>query len=203
MDFKDIDYNEVYRLAEEQAVVGLVAAGIEHVKDVKIPQQVALTFVGSTLQLEQQNKAMDEFVARLIEQLRSQDIYALLIKGQGIAQCYERPLWCANGDVDLLLSVFNYQKSKGFLTPLASSFEQESIFGKHLELKIDSWVVELHGTQHTELSSRIDKVIDGVQDAIFYNGNVRSWKNRNTLVFLPSPDNDVVIVFTHFLKHFQ
>ena len=29
--FGDIDYKEVYRLAEEQAVVGLVVAGFEHV----------------------------------------------------------------------------------------------------------------------------------------------------------------------------
>ena len=42
--FGQIDFNEVYRLAEEQSVVGLVAAGIEQVADVKISKQVALTF---------------------------------------------------------------------------------------------------------------------------------------------------------------
>ena len=56
--FSKIDYEDVYRLAVEQSVVGLVAAGIEHVSDVKIPQDVALTFVGDTLQLEQQNRTI-------------------------------------------------------------------------------------------------------------------------------------------------
>lgn len=52
----------MYRFAQEQSVVGLVAAGLEHVQDVKVPQNVALSFAGATLQLEHRNKAMNEFV---------------------------------------------------------------------------------------------------------------------------------------------
>lgn len=85
----------MYRLAEEQSVVGLVSAGIEHIVDVRVPQEVALTFAGSALQLEQRNKAMNQFIGVLIEKLRAADIYTLLVKGQGVAQCYERPLWRA------------------------------------------------------------------------------------------------------------
>lgn len=200
--FNEIDYNEVCRLAEEQSVVGLVAAGLEHAVDVKLQKEVVLQFVGQALQLEQRNTAMNSFVTELIERLRKAGVYAILLKGQGVAQCYERPLWRSAGDVDLLLSDNNYQKSKDVLTPLATSLEPESIYGKHLGLTIDSWAVELHGTQHTELSSRIDKVIDSVQGGLFYQGEVRSWMNGNTHVFLPSPDNDVIFIFTHFLKHF-
>ena len=94
----------MYRLAEEQSVVGLVAAGIEHVKDVKVPKEMALQFAGQTLQLEQHNQLMNVFVAELIERLRKKDVYCLLVKGQGVAQCYERPLWRCAGDIDLLLS---------------------------------------------------------------------------------------------------
>lgn len=36
--FGDIDFNCVYQLAKQQSVEGLVAAGLEHVKDVKLPQ---------------------------------------------------------------------------------------------------------------------------------------------------------------------
>lgn len=32
------DFDEIMRLAEEQSVVGLVTAGLEHVQDVKVPQ---------------------------------------------------------------------------------------------------------------------------------------------------------------------
>ena len=115
-----VNWETVFRLAEEQSVIGLVAAGIDTLPlSERPPQGVALQFVGSVLQLEQRNKAMNEFVACLIEELRNADCYAVLVKGQGVAQCYERPLWRACGDVDLLLSRDNYKKAKTILASRA------------------------------------------------------------------------------------
>ena len=99
-----IDFGEVYRLAEQQSVVGIVAAGLEHDIDTRIPKEDALTFAGAAVQLEQRNVAMNSFVADLIQKLRSNGVYTLLVKGQGLAQCYERPLWRTCGAVDLFLS---------------------------------------------------------------------------------------------------
>ena len=198
-----VDWNVVCRLAEEQSVVGLVAAGIDALPpSERPPQQEVLQFVGQTLQLEQRNKAMNEFVARLIEKLRENDIYALLVKGQGIAQCYEKPLWRASGDMDLLLSDSNYEKAKELLIPLASDVEQEYTHFKHLGMTIDGWVVELHGTLHSRLSRRVDRMIDKMQGNVFFGGNVRSWDNNGTQVFIPAPNEDVIFVFTHILHHF-
>lgn len=200
--FGKVDYADVMRLAEEQAVVGLVTAGLEHVSDVKVPQVELLQFIGQSLHLEQQNQAMNSFVGELIERMRQADIYALLVKGQGIAQCYERPLWRTSGDVDLLLSKDNFEKAKQYLLPLSSGNKPDCNYSKELGYFIDSWSVELHGTQRIGLSTKIDKVIDDVQKDLFFGGNVRSWQNGRTTVFLPAPDNDVFIVFTHFIKHF-
>lgn len=129
-------------------------------------------------------------------------IYTLLVKGQGVAQCYERPMWRASGDVDFLLSSDNYEKAKEILSTMASHVGTENSVKKHLGMTIDTWIVELHGTMHTELSKRVKRGIDEVQDDLFYKGNVRSWMNDNTVIFLPNPDNDIIIVFTHFLDHF-
>lgn len=201
-EFKQINFSEVYRLAEEQSVVGLVAAGIEHIVDKRVPQEMALQFAGQTLQLEKQNKSMNGFVAELIERLRKEGIYCLLVKGQGVAQCYERPLWRSCGDVDLYLSEENYIKTKSFLIPLASSVNEEDKKRKHLGLKIDSWIVELHGALPFGISRKVDKVIDETHKEIFFYGSVRSWMNGKTQVFLPAPNCDIIIVFTHLLHHF-
>lgn len=198
-----IDWQEVTRLAEEQSVLGLVAAGLEKSSDIKAPKENVLQFVGQALQLEQRNQSMNEFVAWLIKKLRDEDVYAILVKGQGIAQCYEKPLWRASGDIDLLLSDTNYEKAKIVLLPIALSSEKEYTAFKHLGMTMQGGVVvELHGTMHSRLSRRVDRVIDEAQKDIFYGGNVRSWNNGNTTVFLPSPDNDVIIIFTHILRHF-
>ena len=198
-----IDYDEVFRIAEEQSVIGLVTAGIEHVQDVKIPQEIVLQFVGTALQLERQNQALNDFIVWLIKILRKEDVYTILVKGQGIAQCYERPLWRASGDVDLLLSDDNYKKAKNILIPLADDVEKEFKTFKHIGMTMKGdYVVELHGTLHSRLSRRVDSVVDEIQNDVFSGGNIRSWNNCGTTVFLPSPDNDVIFVFTHILHHF-
>jgi hypothetical protein len=196
----EIDFREICRIATEQSVVGLVAAGLENVVDVKVPQQLALQFAGQTIQLEQRNKAMNLFIADLVSKMRDADIYALLVKGQGIAQCYQRPFWRACGDVDLLLSEGNYEKSKTYLTSFAEN-EGEDVERRHLAMTIDGWAVELHGTLHGAIK-RINRVIDEVQNDVFYNGYVRSWMNGKTQVFLPRADEDVIFVFTHILQHY-
>lgn len=200
--FDNIDYATILKLAEEQSVVGLVTAGLEHVVDVKVPKDVVLHFIGNTLQIEQQNKAMNEFVARLIDLLRKNDVYTLLVKGQGIAQCYERPLWRTSGDVDFLLSDTNYGKAKKVLVQMATDVETEFTHFKHQGMTIDGFIVELHGTLHSRLSNRVDSMIDAVQKEVFFSGNVRSWNNGKTQVFLPGVDCDVIFVFTHILHHF-
>lgn len=200
--FGEIDFGKVLDLAEEQSVVGLVAAGLEHVVDVKVPKEDVLQFVGRTLQLEQNNQAMNKFVAGLVEKLRKEDVYSLLLKGQGIAQCYEKPLWRACGDVDLFLSEDNYKKAKSVLVPLSSKVEEEYGYTQHFGMTINSWEVELHGNLRSELYKRIDKILDEVRDDILYGGNVRSWYNGGTQVFQPSADNDAIYVFTHILHHF-
>lgn len=200
--YGEVDYADILRLAQEQAVVGLVAAGFEHVIDVKVPQQWALQFAGQTIQLEQRNKAMNQFIADLVSEMRNADIYTLLVKGQGIAECYERPQWRISGDIDFFLSDSNYEKAKSFLKPLANDGKPERLYSKEIGFYVNSWLIELHGTLHTGLSARVDKSIDAVQRDVFYAGNVRSWYNGNTQVFLPAADEDVFLVFTHFVKHF-
>ena len=200
--FEPIDFAALYDLADSQSVVGLVAAGLEHVEDRKITKPEALPFMKKVFGNEGRNQSMNRFVGQTVAKMREEGILTLLVKGQGVAQCYERPQWRSCGDVDFFLDEPNYTKAKRFLKTLASSVETESEYTRHFGLTIDSWTVELHGTLRTELSSSIDKCIDRVQKDTFMQGNVRTWHNGETDVFLPGADNDVIFVFTHIIKHF-
>lgn len=200
--YQGLDYAAILQLAEEQSVVGLVTAGLEHVSDVKVPQEWVLQFIGETLQIEQQNKAMNEFVARLFEQLRNHDIYALLVKGQGIAQCYERPFWRSSGDIDLLISEANYIKGKDYLISTAYKVDEEDIRRKHQSMILEEWTVELHGTLRSGLWKRLDALIDNVQYQVFNTAKVRIWNNGSTQVNLSAIDEDIIFVFAHILQHF-
>lgn len=203
LTFSDsIEWGEVYRLAQEQSVVGLVAAGIEHIQDVKGPLDISLSFAGDVLQVEHRNRAMNTFVAELMVKLRAAGVDALLVKGQGIAQCYERPLWRAAGDVDLLLEASDYEKAKEVLSILSDKIEDERTDRLHLAMTIGPWEVELHGTLRACIGLRIDRVIDAVQEDTFRHGRVRAWSCGDTEIVLPCADNDAIFVFTHIIQHF-
>ncbi len=219
VDWLAVNWAEVFRLAEEQSVVGLVTAGVEKlpagtfftesnsnqrrsVPFQGIPLTEKLTLLGKCQLIEQHNIAQNHFIGALIQKLNAAGIKAVLVKGQGIAQCYTKPLWRKSGDVDLFFDAENYRKAVALLKPLASDSKHEGRYSKHLGLTIDSWYIELQGTQRVGLSSRLERVIDAVQRDTFENNRARLWHNGDVDVLLPVPDNDVFFVFTHFLKHF-
>lgn len=72
----NVDWEGVYQLAEEQSVIGVVLAGIEH-SNIKPPQELLLQWIGEVQLLEQQNKAMNRFIASIVDQMRDADIYTL------------------------------------------------------------------------------------------------------------------------------
>ena len=96
----------------------------------------------------------------------------------------------------------SYEKGKSFFQEEYGVSIKEELFTKHIGMTIDSWTVELHGTLRCGLSSRIDRIIDNIQAETFEKGNARTWRDGDTDIFLPGPDNDIIFVFTHFLKHF-
>ena len=196
------DFQGILRLAREQAVCGLVTAGLEHVTGLKIEKTDSMPFLKEVVMTENRNIAMKDFIGKLFNLLEENGVKAVLVKGQGVAQCYERPLWRSAGDVDLFFDEDNYQNAKTFLAPLAASVESEDKRKKHLAMTIDSWLVELHGLMPTEISEHINAGVAAVQKDIFENRGVRFWDNNGVSVPLPSPDNDVIIIFTHFIQHF-
>ena len=198
---EDTEWRAVFQLADEQSVTGLVAAGLEHVA-CSVPKADLHPFLMRVLAVEDTNARMNRFIAELMERLRTRGIRAVLVKGQGIAQCYARPLWRACGDVDLMLDAENYEKAKAYLPTFASKVEKEDPRVKHLAMTIDSWEVELHGTLRGGVSKRMEAMIDAVQEETCTRGQVRLWDNDGTEVLLASADNDIIFIFTHFLKHF-
>lgn len=197
--FKHVKFEDFFRLAEEQSVVGLVTAGLGQVQDVKVSQEVLLQFIGSSLQIEQQNKELNAIIPKLFQILQSEGVKAVMVKGQGIAQSYEKPLWRSSGDVDLLLDADNYEKAKKVLLPFADEIEAEESWKKHQALKIMDVEVELHGKMPFGLSEKTDKVVDEVIEKA-----LREHESRelNESVVVPRIDEHVFLVFTHFLRHF-
>lgn len=192
-------------LAEEQSVTGLVASGLDRLSACSLPLTEKLMLLGKCQLIEHRNEAMNQFIAGLVVQLNKNGIYVLLMKGQGIAQYYEKPLWRTSGDIDFFFDIDGFYLAKSFFDIFSGQIGKEHLKNKnqlHISYQLNGWTVELHGTMHTNLSKKIDKVIDSVQEVTFKNHEVSVWQNDKTGVLIPSADNHLIFIFTHFLKHF-
>lgn len=196
----EIDYTKVLRLAQEQAVVGLVAAGLEHTEG--IIYETKLKFIGLASQIKQRNEAMNCLIAELVKKTQSVGITSILVKGQGVAQCYERPLLRTSGDVDLLFSKTEFNKAIVFFTRITDAkVVQNAKYTKSFGVRMGPWFVEMHGTLRNILSSKMDCLIDAVQEDTFNDRKLRVWHNEGVNVQLPGADNDVFFIFVHFIRH--
>ncbi len=200
--YAPVDWEAIYNLALEQSVAGIVAAGLDQVEDLKVARQDALRFVQQVIPLEKRNSDMNAFISELVGKLQLDGIRAVLIKGQGVAQCYSKPLWRMSGDVDLLLDQENYNKAKELLLPMASAVEREHPRNLHQALEFGKWVVELHGSYHANISKRSAAVLDRLQGETCTGDATRTWRNGEVDILLPSPDNDTLFIFSHILQHF-
>ena len=200
--YSPIDFQAVFDLAVEQSVEGLLAAGLEHVTDMKIVKADAVPFLKKVFKLEGRNAAMNAFIGDLKHRLDGAGIDFILVKGQGVGQCYARPQWRYSGDVDLLFTSEGFEKAKAFFRPLVKAFDPDNDFTRHISIKLDKWAVELHADQHAGLSYRIDDGIDRIQARCLEGGEVRMWNDGGVAIPLPSVDNDIFFIFTHILKHF-
>lgn len=207
LSFKEsrIDFAEVYKIAQEQSVVGLLCAGMGKMGGLSrfrlTDDQMGLV-MGELMAIEDRNVQMNKFIRDIVGKMNDGGILALIVKGQGIAQCYEKPLWRTCGDVDFFLDEGNYEKAKEYFSLIASHCEVEGVASKHFGCVVNDWTVELHGTLDSNLSLRIDNVLDEIQRDTFENKRFRVWNNGGVEVLLPCVDNDVLFVFTHILKHF-
>ena len=185
--FVGVEWEKIYQLAKEQSVLGLVLAGLEQYKNhnvnLDVNQKLLLQWIGEVQLIEQRNKEMNAFINQLIGDLRKANIYTLLVKGQGVAQCYERPIWRASGDIDFYMNDDDFQKAKLFFRPLEDKFDPDDDYTRHINMHYGEWVVEIHANQKCSLSPRINRMMSEVHYDLFYNGNVRSWLNGRTQVF--------------------
>ena len=198
-EHEQINWQEIYQLSCEQSVLGLMLAGLEH-SDVKPPQVMLLQWIGEVQQTEQRNVGMNRFIGELFEKFNATGTKAVLVKGQGVAQCYNKPLWRSCGDIDLLMDGPNYEKAKSLLIPIAEKVENEDVIKKHLGLYVNDFLIELHGRMPFEISRRVDRVLDGVIERVC--DNHTNGANDLQGVPIPKPEEHLIIVFTHFLHHF-
>ena len=195
------DWEEIYRIAYEQTVVGHVTDGINHLGEALMPTVEQLDpFLGDMMGTEQRNRQLDSFIPFLFKALSSLPV--VLIKGQSIARDYPDPLRRQPGDIDLLLPPSSYEAAKAILLPKATKIQPEAPAIYHQGFFYRSIEVEIHGSIQTLMSPRLDRKLARLQAEMFEKREFSTQTIAGKEIPVPNPGFNAIYILVHFLHHY-
>lgn len=99
------EWHEIYKMAEKQALMGLLFSAIEKLnekdKTAMPPMTLFYQWTGLVLNTETQNKRLNEAAEHLTRIFKNGGLRCCVLKGQGVATFYHQPLRRQPGDIDL------------------------------------------------------------------------------------------------------
>lgn len=95
------EWEEVYSIAVEQTVEGIVFEAIERLNPNFLPpQKLWMKWLVRVTKIEQHNLYMNKCISKQVESFEKLNIYPVLLKGQALAAHYDAPLRRVSGDID-------------------------------------------------------------------------------------------------------
>lgn len=144
------DWESLLRLAEQQAVVGLLFQGLNRGEIKQLPSKdVILQWISEVRVIQLRNNVMDKAVVSLCESLSKEDIRFSIVKGQTIAALYPEKSVRQSGDIDFLVHPDDWNRSVAFIKHDLEQEVQDSNSTKHVEWRTGDVQYEMHRTLTT------------------------------------------------------
>ena len=203
----DGEWCDLYDESERQALTGILLHGIERLPAEQRPsQEILLQWIGVGQMIEQQNRLLNEHCIELLERIQESGLHGTILKGQGIAQLYDKELISLrqSGDIDVYVDC-GIKKALTF----AKLQGQEKVEWdyKHLHLKIwDDTEVEMHYRVEVLLNlwknRKLQKWFRG-NDTLLYHNNINLNANDNqNQITTPTTLFNVFYILLHIYRHF-
>lgn len=201
---EDTDWGAILQCAFKQSIQGLVASAIVELADspgANISEQVVQACLRIQFATIGTSDLVSKVATKVMEKLDRAGLYAVLIKGQGVARYYPHPQLRAAGDVDVYLSVDDTVKAGELLKNCADRQEVLHYHPKHLNLEIDGIEVELHrymaNLDDKTSYQAMQKWADQLRES-------KAWQRADigpAEVNVPTPEFDAIFVFYHLWHH--
>ena len=209
---EDTDWNCIYRIAQQQTVVGIVYEGLITLPAHLQPEQSLLRqWSVWVARIEQSHELLNSRLLEVTELLHAQDIESVLLKGQGVAQNYPIPNRRNCGDIDLYIGCKEHKKTYEVVHSWGITPRYERKDAKHYSFDFKGVSVELHFiAQHIDNPFRNRKFQRWTEYHLLNSGSlnngsdvsVRRWSLNGTDILLPPVNFDVLYIFSHAFHHF-
>lgn len=202
---RDIDWTDMMRWAEQQAIVGIIYRGIQRAgKALNMPFDVLMEWVGYANQIEMQNRLINKRCIEVVEMLSHDGFKCCILKGPGNASMYPEPLLRSSGDIDVLVKANNKKDGSG-VRSVIEYVRRKNPFGRasyhHVDYGNYNGVkVEIH-YRPTYMCSPIHNI--RLQKLLLIDGNVQNIDliGENSYIPIPFWDFNVVYQLIHIYRH--
>lgn len=198
----DTEWTELYRMAKAQTVTAILLDGIQMLPpECRPPRALYLQWCSDMMVIEEKNHQLNRELANVVKLAGQIGARPVLVKGQGIAQCYREPLHRQPGDIDLYIGDEKFEELNRLLRAEATSEEEETY--KHTTMMWHDVTIENHRVlislsspfMNRKLQRRIKQWADNP-------ASLRTVNVEDCPVQMPPLEFDVVYVLLHAVLHF-
>lgn len=194
------EWDAIYATARQQTVRGLVYAGICMLPDELMPADSQLMRWAAAVEgVEQRNCHMNRVLGKVCLWFESQGLSPVVMKGQGVAQCYEQPLQRECGDIDLYFAsaeenaeACRLLKEKGVSVSMHADGSYSYV--------VDGVSVEHHRQLVDITASSACAAIRQLEGKYAF-PKVEVAAVGEEAIRIPSPTEDVILQNAHIMKH--
>ena len=198
----DTNWTELYQLAKAQTVTAILLDGIQTLPtECRPPRALYLQWCSDMLVIEEKNHKLNRELANVVELARQIGACPVLVKGQGVAQCYRVPLHRQPGDIDLYIGNEKFGQLNQCLRTEAVAEKEESY--RHTTLQWHDITVENHRVLICLSSPFKNRKLQQL---------IKQWHSQPELLrivniegsptYMPPLEFDVAYVLLHATLHF-
>ena len=196
------DWTDVLRQAERQSIHGLVAKAIHSLNDHGAFGEVDEALAGRCLTTEfallNSNMQVNGVLREVVQLLQADRQQPLLLKGQGVAQCYPIAGLRMAGDIDLYLD--DVDRAVSLLRKHEPDCTFDDSCPRHSKMQLRGIDIELHRYLVDRQSGRIYQVVTRLQQE--ERSRSQAVSIDDVKVLTPSPLLNAFFLFQHFRQHF-
>lgn len=193
------DWDTLFRISVQQTVEGIVFDGIQMLSSDLIPsREMHIKWLIRAEKIEQRNRWMNDILAEQVAFFSKEGIQPVLLKGQGLAICYENPGRRVCGDIDWYFRTTDefYKANKllakyGIATEATAGYSS-FYFWRDCEIDHHQKLFDIH---NPFLSGYLQNLQQQEK-----NLSIRIHIQKEEIV-LPSPLLQMLQVNAHILKH--
>ena len=197
----DADWKEIYTIAQNQCLVGVLFDGIKKLpaEHIGMKKELLLQWMAESQMLEKANVRLNDAAIQVSEWFRKKGFRTCILKGQGNALMYPNPYSRTPGDIDIWVE----GGDKRVISFVRSISPHEKACYHHIEFPSYKGVeVEVHYRPSFLLCSwhnrKLQKYYDRVKEEQFSH---RVMLGEQGEVAIPAAEFNVIFQLTHIFTH--